>query len=303
MIVLIYQKITQQVFGGRILPFGSFMNNILKLVSSPIGNLKDLSLRGREYILDSDCLVCEDTRETKKLLDLLKIDYSDKVFIAFHEHNQNEVSKLVERVLSFTNPLLLSDAGSPILSDPGYPFIKEWLSRGGQLSGAPGVNSVVSALELSGLPPVPFKFHGFLSKKDVAKRNFFESSEGGVTHIFFESPYRVKNTIDCLFSILPKANVCIARELTKKFEELTRFDSNQWFSEIKVGLKSKGEHVILFHNKIDNLKKELNLGKLELLANDYLGRPSPKKLAKLISEITHSDISDTYNLLNKNKGS
>lgn len=270
----------------------------LHLLSTPIGNLEDITKRGSRILEDSDCLICEDTRETKKLLDLLEISLESKHFISFHEHNQGETKKLVEKVKMYSLPVIVSDAGSPLLSDPGYPFVREWIDSGGEVTSIPGVSSVTTALELSGLPPVPFQFHGFLGKKKEAKLKFFNGSKGGVTHILFDSPHRIKNTVDELFAALPNAQVVIARELTKKFEEVLRFNKTIWETEIKEKLKEKGEFVLIFHCSEEGPSSFSN-GKVKDLTQEYLKKPSSKKLAKLIAEITGDDISIVYDSLKR----
>lgn len=274
------------------------MAKILQLLSTPIGNLEDISKRAHQTLLESDCLVCEDTRETKKLLELLDIPLVGKSFFAFHEHNQKEVLSLLEKVLNFEKAVLVSDAGSPLMSDPGFPFVKEWIERGGEVTSIPGASSVPVALELSGLPPIPFMFHGFIGKKKEARKKFFEQTTDGTTHIIFESPHRIKATIEDLFEVHANAKVAIARELTKKFEEVKRFSKSEWESEYKDLLKEKGEFVLVFHNEGSAQKKNSDKKALEI-AKDYLNKPSSKKLAKLIASVTGDEISDIYDSLNR----
>lgn len=274
------------------------MTDILHLLSTPIGNLEDISQRGLKTLESADCIVAEDTRVTKKLIELLGLTLSGKQFFSFHEHNQNEVGHLVGKVRDFKTVVLVSDAGCPVMSDPGFPFVQEWIQRGGEVTSVPGPSSVNVALELSGLPPVPFSFHGFLPKKKEAKGKIFKSLNGGETHVFFESPHRIKDTVEEVFKSLPDCEIAVGRELTKKFEEVLRFTSSTW-EERKGDLKEKGEFVLLIHHKESSVSSSADFVKAKELAEEYMKKPSSKKLAKLISQLTGDEISAVYDSLKR----
>lgn len=192
---------------------------------------------------------------------------------------------------------MASDAGSPLISDPAFPMVREVLMAGYELDTLPGPNAVVTALELSGLPPHPFHFHGFLPKETERKRKAFErcsSIEG--THIFFESPHRVLETTHCLCETLDEIDICLAKELTKTYQNVYRFNSKDW-DNIKSEVIEKGEFVLLFHVK-EGVKA--SSAKLVKMAKDVLDRPDNKKLSKLLSEILGRNAKELYTELGKN---
>lgn len=275
------------------------MDTTLNLVTTPIGNLSDISARALDALKSADIVIAEDTRVTRKLYELLDIDRGEREFVSFHEHNQDQVLSLIEKASRFDFPIIVSDAGSPVLSDPAFPFVKEWKLRGGKVTSCPGPTSVTVALELSGLPPVPFLFHGFLPKKEEAKKGVLKACCAGVTHIFFESPHRVKATVSEIFEVYPDCELVICRELTKKFEEARAVSRITWEEEHKEKLNAKGEFVLVFHHKSLKGGKIDNDG-LVKLTEAYLNKPTPKKLAKVISQITGDKISSIYEKITSN---
>ncbi len=269
------------------------------LITTPIGNLGDLSIRAKECLEHADLVIAEDTRVTQKLYQLLEIDYHHIEFLSFHEHNQDQVETLVSKIVSFENPIIVSDAGSPVLSDPAYPLVKHWLDLGYDIESLPGPSAVLLALELSGLPPLPFEFSGFLPRKKEALKRVFQGLVAGKTTLFFESPHRIIDSLNCLCCVLPEADIFVGRELTKKFEQHWRFKGSQW-SEIKKSIKAKGEFVLAINHPGEK-GNERSASSLELktLAEDYMEKPSSKKMAKLLAEITGKKTSDIYEKLKK----
>ncbi|MFX3689235.1 MAG: 16S rRNA (cytidine(1402)-2'-O)-methyltransferase [Peredibacter sp.] len=271
------------------------MSKVIGLVTTPIGNLEDIGKRAHEALVKADLIIAEDTRVTRKLLDLLEIKGSDKTFYAFHEHNQQSVQEILKACEEATSPVLVSDAGSPILSDPGYPLIKAWTERGHDLLSYPGPSAVTMALELSGLPPLPFEFQGFLPRKDEAIKKVIEAIEVGKSTIFFESPHRIEQTLDLISQIDPLLQCFVGRELTKKFEEHFRFKASEW-PKYKENFKSKGEFVLVLFREGE---KAGPVSDLLPLAEKYLQKPSTKGMAKLLSAITGEKTSVIYDKISR----
>ena len=224
------------------------MNPGLYLVTTPIGNIQDMTTRGVDVLTKADIIYAEDTRVLKKLLNHLGISLEGKKIISFHDHSSEQklmqiIGEAKGRVCAFT-----SDAGSPIISDPAYPLIELAYKNQVNVQSISGVSSIVSALELSGLPPIPFHFHGFLARDKSKKNKDFETI-GRVygTHIFFEGVSRVLKTLNELCELYPDFRFCIARELTKEFETIYQFTGKEYLDS-KIEITEKGEFVLLVHN-------------------------------------------------------
>lgn len=271
----------------------------LTLVSLPIGNLKDITLRAIETLKLGEYFYAEDTRVFKKLLESLEIDYSSKFIDSFHEHSAGKIKNIVEKIQSGIPVYLVSDAGSPLISDPAYPLLKKMREEGIEIKTIPGVTSVVTALELSGLPPLPFHFWGFISRSKNERKEFFNdlSLQPG-THIFFESPHRIFETIESFFQVLPEGELVITKELTKTFESVYRITRNNLF-EIDKMIVDKGEFVALFH--VENLKHSpINNSDVVEMVKDYMeGKGGTKKLAKIFSKILGVDTKNIYDQLSR----
>lgn len=191
----------------------------LYIVPTPIGNLDDMTFRAVKTLELVDLVACEDTRQTKKLLQHFHIE---KPLVSYHEHNkyQREES-LIENLKEGKSVALVSDAGMPIVSDPGYELVRRTREEGIDVTVLPGANAALTALVGSGLPSETFTFYGFLPRK---KKDMIAELEklGHVDHtlIFYESPHRIKQTLENLHQVYSKERmVTLARELTKKFEE------------------------------------------------------------------------------------
>ena len=191
---------------------------MLYVVATPIGNLGDITLRALDVLRDVDLVAAEDTRHSGILLKHYKID---KPFISYHEHNEAmRTAQLVERLVNGENIALITDAGSPGISDPGARLIRECIKCELPFTIIPGPSSVLTALVGSGFPSEKFFFGGFLPNKSGGReRELRAAAARDVTTIFFESPYRLTKTLKASIGILQDRQLCVARELTKKFEE------------------------------------------------------------------------------------
>jgi 16S rRNA (cytidine1402-2'-O)-methyltransferase len=194
---------------------------VLYIVGSPIGNLSDISLRALETLRQVDRIAAEDTRRIKILLNRYDIE---KPLISFHEFNEaKRTAELVECLGRGESIALVSDAGMPSISDPGYRLVTRCQQEQIPVTVIPGPSAVITALVGSGLPTDQFHYGGFLPvKSGQRERELRTALERDCTSVYFESPYRLMRTLDALHGIKPDHTVCIARELTKHFEEFRR---------------------------------------------------------------------------------
>jgi 16S rRNA (cytidine1402-2'-O)-methyltransferase len=215
----------------------------LYVVPTPIGNLKDITLRALEVLEKVKYIACEDTRRTLKLLNHYSI--KGKKLISYYEQVEKKKLNALLKLLSDEDLALLSDAGMPALSDPGYRLIKGCIEEGIEVEVLPGPSAVLTALVGSGLPTDRFLFYGFFPRK--GRKSFLEgiSSYDEFTLIFFESPHRLLKTLKELGEMYPDADVCVARELTKVHEEYIRGKVMKVHEELRGRGKVKGEVVLL----------------------------------------------------------
>ena len=224
---------------------------MLYIIAAPIGNTKDISLRSIEAIKSVKYIFAEDTRKTSRLLSDLSIDKPS--LRAFHEHNENEVSKkILSYLIDDIDIGIMSDAGTPIISDPGFPLIKLCIENKIPFEVLPGASSVITALVYSGLPPSSFNFQGFFPKKSIRKDkaiSIIENFEGST--IFFESPKRLKSTINFLHEKLGNnCEIAICREMTKKFQSIKRGSLKKIAQDLENDeITCKGEIVIVLSSK------------------------------------------------------
>jgi 16S rRNA (cytidine1402-2'-O)-methyltransferase len=194
----------------------------LYLVATPIGNLDDITLRALRILREEVSLIaCEDTRQTQKLLQHFQIR---QPLVSYHEHNETrrsaEILAILERGESVA---LVSDAGTPLVSDPGYRVVTEAIQHGIPVVPIPGASAVLAALAASGLPVHEFRFAGFLPPKALARRKMLESlAHETMTVVVYESPHRILETLADMQEVLPNASVVVAREVTKLHEEFLR---------------------------------------------------------------------------------
>jgi len=220
---------------------------VLYLVSTPIGNLEDITLRALRVLKEVDLIVAEDTRHTGILLKHYGLH---KSIISYHDFNKERKAPfLIEQLKAGKSVAMTSDAGTPGISDPGYLLVQQAIRESIRVVPIPGASAFLSALVVSGLPTDKFVFEGFLSPKQGKRRKRLEElREEKRTLILYESPHRFAKTLDDISEILGQRRIVIARELTKKFEEIIRGTPE----EIKQSLgerKIKGELVILIEGK------------------------------------------------------
>lgn len=196
------------------------MTGKLYIVSTPIGNLKDISLRAIETLKEVDFILCEDTRVTSVLLKQYNII---KQLISFNAVSESKkISPIIERLKLGQNYALVSDSGTPAISDPGIRLISEAIKNNIEVSPIPGATALIAALTISGLPADSFVFEGFLPQKKGRQKKLIELSQEERTIVLYESSHRIEKLIDELVQYFPQRYVVVCRELTKKFEETWR---------------------------------------------------------------------------------
>lgn len=220
----------------------------LYLISTPIGNLDDITYRSVKILNDVDVIFSEDTRVTLNLLNYLGIN---KKLIALHEHNEDMAKeKVLEYLKNGNNIALVTDRGTPIISDPGYKTVKYITDNNYNVVALPGPTAFVPALITSGLAPQPFLFYGFLDSKDSLKRSELERlSDEEETIIFYEALHRIIRTLNMMLDIFGDRNISISREISKKFETIYRGK----ISDVINIIPEKGEFVII----VDGVKDKI----------------------------------------------
>ena len=216
----------------------------LYVVSTPIGNLRDITLRALETLAAVDLVLCEDTRMSARLLDHFGIKTRRA---ALHEHNEHaRIESILQRLANGQSIALISDAGTPLLSDPGFPLVRAVGVAGHEIFAVPGASALLSALAIAGLPTDSFSFFGFLPTKSKARKNMLSSlSAHTQTLVFYESPRRLAATIAAMSEIFgPEREAAVAMELTKKFERVSRGKLGELAEKFSEG-ETRGEAVIL----------------------------------------------------------
>ena len=222
----------------------------LYLVGTPIGNLADITYRAVDILRTVDLIACEDTRVTKKLCAHYDIHAPLK---SYHDHNKTQQTEyLIQQLQEGVNIALVSDAGLPLISDPGYELVVAARNNGIRVETVPGPNAGLTALMASGLPSFTYTFLGFLPRKEKAKYDLLEQRMfQDSTLIIYESPHRVKDTLKAIYKIDAQRNVSIGRELTKKFEEIITDKVEKLLMKLDEGdILTKGEFVIIIEGDI-----------------------------------------------------
>jgi 16S rRNA (cytidine1402-2'-O)-methyltransferase len=221
------------------------MPGVLYVVPTPIGNLEDITLRALRVLKECDLIACEDTRQSLKLLTHYGIS---KPLISFYSYNQQKrAPQIISKLESGQNAALVSDCGTPAISDPGWLLVKEAISKNIKVETLPGASALTTALVGSGLPTDGFIFCGFLKRKPgKMKKELEEAKVLGKTIVFYESPYRVLKTLELCAEVFGKdAKICLAREMTKKFEEYIRGSVEEAAARLRERKEILGEFVIV----------------------------------------------------------
>ena len=271
------------------------MTGKLFIVATPIGNLNDISFRAIEILKNVDIVLAENTRHSKKLFTHFEISTPVGVF---HDHNEREKTKaVISEIHSGKSIALVSDAGTPLISDPGYFLVSHAKKEGIDVVPIPGPSALITALSASGLASDNFTFFGFLPNKKIARMKYLQRSANlSETIIFYESPKRILATLtDMLVVFGSEREVCLAKELTKSFETIYTNKLPNLIKYLTVdSAHQKGEFVILVSSdvKIDLVDAENQLGKILPILCAEMG---PSKAAKLAAKITGIDKKYCYN--------
>jgi 16S rRNA (cytidine1402-2'-O)-methyltransferase len=261
---------------------------MLYIISTPIGNLQDITLRAIETLKSCSYILCEDTRVSKILLEKYNIKTQ---LISFHKFSEIEKKeKIINDLLQNKNISLISDAGTPLISDPGNDLINSLIEKNIPFTAIPGPCSVINALVLSGFDSQTFQFLGFIPKKDSEKKLFFKKVlfyPG--TSVFFDSPKRAINTLKILSSLDPDRKVCILKELTKKFEKRYSDTANNLKNALE-NISLKGEIVFLLEKKDISYDIEIDLLIKLLTQNFSLDIKEAIKIASKLKNIPKKDI-------------
>ena len=270
----------------------------LYLIPTPIGNMEDITIRALNILKMVDVIFCEDTRVTGQLLKYFDIN---KKLISSHNYNEvGNKDKLIEYLSNGSNVGLVSDRGTPIISDPGYELAKCAINNGYNVVSLPGATALIPALTSSGINPMPFYYYGFLNSKDSARRKELESLKGiSATLILYEAPHRINKTLIDMKNILGNnRKISISREITKKYEEIYRGTIEELVNENN---EYKGELVIVVEGNKEI--KEYKTLTIEEHVNLYLedGKTVMEAIKIVARErgIKKSEVYDVYHGIEK----
>lgn len=254
----------------------------LYLIPTPIGNMEDITLRAINLLKECDIIFSEDTRETMKLLKYFNIQ---KKLISYHKFNEDIVkNKIIDELKNGNKVALVSDRGTPAISDPGYVAVFNAIENGYNVIGLPGSTALIPALIMSGINPNKFLFYGFLDSKKTQKKKELESLKTNkFTMIFYESPYRIRETLELIKEIMGDRKISVSREISKKYEEIYRGNIDDVLNEL---VDPKGEFVIIVEGnkeKEDYSKIDI-VNHVKLFIDDGMSeKEAIKKVAKLHS--------------------
>lgn len=264
--------------------------NALYVIATPIGNLSDISLRALSTLKSLDFLYCEDTRKTAKLLSHYDISLPTD---SYHDYSdQEKEDKIISLLKMGKNVGLVSDCGTPIISDPGYEVVRRVIKEGIRVIPIPGASAQVEAMILSALPPKPYLFYGFLDHNEKKRKEELSSlKDYPFTMVFYESPLRLKSTLRAMNETMGDREVSIAREITKIYEE-TIYLSLSEYNEVPDDLK--GEMVIVLSGKKEEVAPIIidYISEMNTILRDGT---SLKEASKMLAKKTGRKASDIYN--------
>lgn len=260
------------------------MQNGLYIVATPIGNLGDLSPRAREILENAEVIACEDTRITKKLFSLLNISAFGKKFIIYQNYNEeNEAQNIIDLILNEGKSVaLVSDAGSPLISDPGYKLIRKAREQNVFVTTLPGCCALICALQLSGLPTNRFLFAGFIPNKDKGRLDVFkEVREMNATVVFYESAQRIVKTLMAAAEVFGDRKMAVAREISKMYEECLNGTAAELIEHFNAK-EPKGEMVLMIAPAGEKDFSELDIE--DLLKQKLADMPLKSAVKEMVTE-------------------
>ena len=267
-----------------------YLKSGLYLVATPIGNLRDITLRAIDTLAAADIIACEDTRVSGKLFQALGFK---KKLIPYHDHNADTQRPIILNLMAEGKSVaLISDAGMPLISDPGYKLVRDCLDKNIYVTSLPGANSPLMALQLSGLPTDSFTFLGFLSSKTKARRDSLEIWKNTpTTLVIFESAARIEDCCKDILEVMGDRPMTLTRELTKKFEDIWPSTVSGILARLQKDGPPKGE-IVLVIGRNDNEKQEFDIDKMLRTA---LSTMSMKEAVAAIVEATGLPKKQVYN--------
>ena len=275
------------------------LENALYIISTPIGNMGDITIRALQILLSLNYIFCEDTRVTNKLLEHYNLG-KKSLFVYNDFSNDVERNKIIKLLKDGNSVGLVSDAGTPLVSDPGFKLVRECKENNIKVIPICGASAVLSALVASGLSSDKFLFYGFLSEKENERKKELERLKLKTeTIIIYESPKRVMFALQEILEILGDIDICIAREITKVYEDIkTDKVSNiiEYYKENQD--KIRGEFVLIVKNNDTNKNLDINIEKIKIIYNNLKSFMKPKEIADFIVKIGyHKDKKEVYNIL------
>lgn len=268
---------------------------VLYLVATPIGNLEDMSPRAVRILRESALIAAEDTRHTGKLLKHFEIETP---ITSYFEHNKiNKLDTILEK-LSGGDVALVSDAGTPVINDPGYELVKAALASGHDVVPIPGPSAPIAALTASGLPTDAFLYLGYLPHKTSERHKRLEDVSGQpYTLIFFESPYRIVESLEDILSILGERRICVAREMTKMFEEYWRGNVREAVDHFK-SQPARGEFTLVIEGKTSEKHERWTEAQLlEAIERQVSTEKSAKELSAELAKSSGWNRRDVYSII------
>ena len=274
------------------------MNGSLYIVATPIGNLGDITQRAIDILKKVDLIAAEDSRRSRVLLDYFAI--SNNV-VSYHEHNEEkQTSQLIEFLKNGKSIALISDAGTPLVSDPGYRLVSSAHDEGITVIPIPGSSAVITGLSVSGLSCNKFIFEGYLPTRTISRKKYLKLlvSEPR-TLIFYEAPHRILESIEDMLTVFGSSRlVSITRELTKKHEQISRGTLSSIKLKIETGeIKNKGEFVILVEGNSENHIADSEILRINRILAEKV---SSKDAIKMTAKITKKKKNDVYKLVMQN---
>lgn len=268
------------------------LNNALYIVATPIGNLQDITLRALDVLKNAPVIACEDTRVTKKLFSLLGLK-TDKIFISYQDYNEDKKAQdIIDIINQGKSVALVSDAGSPLISDPGYKLVRKCNEQNIKVYTIPGASAVISALQISGLATNRFMFAGFIPNKDKARLDLFiELQNVNTTLVFYETANRLCKTLLAMESVFENREIAVAREITKIYEECIRGSAKQ-LHEYYTENPPKGEIVIMISPPNKTEVSELDIQKELILRLENMSLKSAVKEVSILTGINKNQIYD-----------
>lgn len=277
----------------------------LFVVATPIGNLADITHRAVETLRDVDAIIAEDSRHSRRLLDHYDID-TPFTLSYYQGAGEDRREELIEKLLNGYDLALISDAGTPLISDPGFKLVRRVRERGVELIGIPGPNAAITCLSISGQPTDSFIFDGQAPKKDGKKRKYFEELRTRTrTTVIYDSPHRIETTMELLYDVLPERPITVCREMTKEFEQTVKGTPSQVLERLRKG-ELKGEFTIVIGGATEEEAARARREKYEdvPIEDQYEGLKklkglSRKEAMKELARIRGVSKRDIYEKLNK----